>query len=265
MELVWVDGLRSPVKEEAWERTAATFYGVGYRTNLPVVENMSEPVSFHRNLAEKLASTLERPLDRSPWDFIEAGNFPVGSAIEVVGGWPSPGVAFGEPAGDTAWTAIAPIAPSAHGATFVDSVSLPWKSNPMSPMAGLPTLSRLEDYQAARHVKAAHAKVGLWWNAANHLTGSTAGVPLVQQGRRSWIFPSRIVGIVSSWVFFNIANALSAMPEIITMDTLRGSRATVCISGTGDVSVLNSIDGQPLTSDREQVLELLTTRLRFLA
>jgi hypothetical protein len=265
MELVWVDGIRQPLEEDEWHQTAATFFGIGYRTTLPVVANVAEPVNFHRNLAEKLATTLGRPFDRAPWEFIEAGNLPTGAAVEVVGGWPSPGVSFGEPAGNTPWSAIAQIAPAAHDATYGSGVSLPWTSNPISPLAGLPVLSRLEDEQASRHVRNAGAAVGLWWNDAEHLTGSTVGVPLVQTGKRSWIYPDLGAGIVSSWAFFNIANALSAMPDAITLEAVRSSKAVAFVSGTGAVTVLESIDGQPVTADREQVLALLTTRLRFLA
>lgn len=265
MEFVWNDGMRQPVEEEAWDRMASTFFGVGYRTTLPVVDPMADPVNFHRNLAEKLASTLGRPFDRTPWDFIEAGNFPVGSALEIVGGWPSPGVSFGEPAGQTPWTAVARIAPAPHDAAYGPGASLPWKSNSMSPLASLPALSRLEDEQASRHLLEVGATVGLWWNAAEHLTGSTAGVPLLQSGRRSWVFPDRNAGIVSNWAFFSIASALGAMPESITADVLCASRAVAFVSGKGAVTVLDSLDGQDLTPDREHVMKLLTTRLWFLA
>jgi hypothetical protein len=105
----------------------------------------------------------------------------------------------------------------------------------------------------------------VWWNAAEHMTGSSVGVPLVQTGKRSWVFPDRNAGIVSGWAFFNIASALSAMPEAITLDTIRSSKAVAFVSATGAVTVLDSIDGQPLMADREQVMTLLIARLRFLA
>ena len=114
-------------------------------------------------------------------------------------------------------------------------------------------------------MREAGAGVGLWWNTAAHLTGSTAGVPLLQTGKRSWVFPDRSAGIVSSWVFFKIANALSAMPEAITADLVRSSKAVAFVTGTGAVTVVDSLDGSELPPDREQVLTLLTTRLRFLA
>lgn len=265
MDFVWVDGIRRPVHEDDWQEAALTFFGMGYRTTLPVVGNIADPVNFHRILAEKLASTLGRSFDPAPWDFIECGNFPTGSALEVVGGWPSPGAPLGEPPGDTPWSAIAQIAPAAHDATYGAGVSLPWMSSSSSPLASLPVLSRLEDDQASRHVRDAGAAVGLWWNAAAHLTGSTVGVPVVQTGKRSWIFPDRSAGSVSSWAFFNVANALSAMPHLITLEAIRSSKAVAFVSGTGAVTVLESIDGWPLTSDREHVMTLLTTRLRFLA
>ena len=265
MEFVWVDGIRQPVEDEVWDQTAATFFGIGYRTTFPVVKAVAEPVNFHRNLAEKLAGVLRRPFDRAPWDFIEAGNFPGGTALEVVGGWPSPGVAFGEHAGQTPWSAIAPVPPAAHDATYGAGVSLPWTSNPTSPLAGLPTLTRLEEEQADRHLHETGAAVGLSWNTAQHLTGSTAGVPLVQTGKRSWVYPDRSASIVSNWTFFTIANALSATPEAITTDVVHASRAVAFVSGNGGVTVLNSLDRRDLAPDREQVLNLLTTRLRFLA
>lgn len=265
MEFVWVDGIRQPVEEEAWEQTAGTFFGIGYRTTFPVIDAITEPINFHRGLAEKLAATLRRPFDLAPWDFIEAGNFPVGTALEVVGGWPSPGVAFGEDAGQTPWSVIAPVPPAAHDAAYGAGVSLPWTSNPTSPLAGLPTLTRLEDEQAERHLHETGAAVGLWWNTARHLTGSTAGVPLVQTGKRSWVYPDRSASIVPSWAFFNIANALSAIPEPITTAVLDSSQTVAFVAGTGGVTVLSSLDGRDLTPDREQVLNLLTTRLKFLA
>ncbi len=264
MEFVWVDGVRQPMEEAAWGKVAETFFGMGYRTTLPVVEDIASPVKFHRGLVEKLASALGRPLDRAPWDFIEAGNFPAGSALEVIGGWPSPGVAFGEAAGHTPWSAIAAIEPAAHDAAHAAGVSLPWAFNSASPLVNLPTLSRLEDDQAARHLQEVAADIGLWWNSARHLTGSTAGVPLIHTGRRSWVFPDRSAGIVSSWAFFNIASTLSAMPEAITVDVLRDSRAVAFISGTGAVTVLDSLDGHDLVPDREAVMTLLTTRLIFI-
>ena len=91
----------------------------------------------------ELASTLGRPFDRAPWEFIEAGNFPAGSALEVVGGWPSPGVAVGEAAGDTPSSAISVIEPAPHDASHAAGVSLPWTSNSASPFVSLPPSSRL--------------------------------------------------------------------------------------------------------------------------
>ncbi|MFC6287587.1 hypothetical protein ACFP3Q_14465 [Nocardioides sp. GCM10027113] len=251
--------------DEIWNQNAATFFGLGYRTSLPVIEDMEEPVNFHRGLAAKLASALGRTFDPAPWDFIEAGNLPAGGAVEVVGGWPSPGVATGGGPGDTPWSAITQVAPAAHDASYGAGVSLPWPSNPLSALAGLPTLSRLEDQQAERHVQDIGAAVGLWWSTAEHLTGSTAGVPMIQTGRRSWIFPDRSAGTTPSWVFFNIANALSAVPGAITIDAIRSSKAAAFITGTGAVTVIETLDGTDLAPDREQVLTLLTTRLRFLA
>jgi hypothetical protein len=66
MEFVWVDGIRQPVEDDDWQQTASTFFGMGYRTAFPVVENIADPVGFHRNLVEKLAATLGRSFDRGP-------------------------------------------------------------------------------------------------------------------------------------------------------------------------------------------------------
>lgn len=265
MDFVWVDGLRHPVDEEAWDETAATFFGVGYRTRLPVVETIAEPVNFHRVPAQMVASTLGRTFDSAPWDVIETGNSLVGSALEVVGGWPSANAATGIGSDTLAWTAIVPVAPAAHDATYGAGVSLPWTYNSGSPLAGLPSLSRLEEEQAARHLREVGASVGLWWNVSSHLASSTAGVPLVQTGRHSWVYPDRSAGIVSSWAFFNIATTLSAMPEAITADLLSASTAIAFVSETGGITVLDTLDGRPQVADREQVLTLLTTRLGFLS
>ena len=75
------------------------------------------------------------------------------------------------------------------------------------------------------------------------LSGSTAGVPLVQTGRRSWVFPDRNVGIVSSRAFLNTASALAATPEGITADVLRKSNLVAFVSGTGAVTVLTPLTG----------------------
>lgn len=264
MDLVWIDGLRQTVDEATWGDAAARFLGLGYRTRLPVVDDMAGPVNFHRGLAQKVASTLSGPFDPTPWAFIEAGNFTVGSALEVVAGWPSAGPFPGDMSSHS-WTAVASVAPAAHDATHGEGVSLPWTYNSDSPLAGLPTLSALDEHQAARHLRAVRATVGLWWNGSAHLVSSTTGVPLVHVGGRAWVYPDRSAGIVSSWAFFQIATAVSALPAAITADMLETSKVIAFVSETGGITVLDSLDGRALVAIRELVLSLLSTRLGFLA
>jgi hypothetical protein len=264
LEFVWVDGLRQSVSQEMWDETASTFFGLGYRTILPVVKEIQEPVNFHRNLAAQVANALGRPFDKAPWEFIESGNVPVGSAVEVVGSWPTNPDQPNDSALCMAWSAISPVAPAPHDAAYLSGVSLPWSYNSASPLSGLPTLSRLEESQAIRHLENVGAGVGLWWNNNGYLAGSTHGAPLVQIGKRSWVFPDRGSGMVSNWVFFNVASLLGATPSLLTREMLTDGGAVVFIDGSGSATALDSLDGEPLELDKDVVLTLLTTSLGLL-
>lgn len=264
MDFVWVNGQRREIDDDHWHEAAAGFWGLGFRTRLPVTKRMSDPVRFHQGLAEVIASRLGRTFDPTPWRFVEGEHFPAGIALEIVGGWPSADPTAPAAADAPAWTAVSLVRQAAHDATYGAGVALPWVYDASSPLSGLPTLSRMDDSQAARHLVEVGASVGLWWNASPELVASTAGVPLIQVGRRSWVYPRRGASFTPSWAFHNVAMSLSAMPEEITEDLIGSSRAVTFISDIGDVTVLDTLNGRPLAVDRDLVLTLLASRLDFL-
>ncbi len=264
MNLVWVAGTRTPVTEGDWADTAATFLGAGYRMMLPIVPDRDGPVRFHRKLAQKVALTLGARFDPAPWQYLATNAVPVGAVVEVIGGWPSTGPPEARLDDSPPWTAIVELAPAPHDAAYRRGVTLPWASNPHSPTTGLPMLSRLDEQQAGRYLRKVGATVGLWMNTTGNLSGSTAGVPLIPTGKRSWVFPDRSAGIVSNWVFWALADALSALPQSITADVLGSTGTVAAISGAGAVTVLTSLDDHELSPDHERVLDLLAARLKLL-
>ncbi|MGL5825978.1 MAG: hypothetical protein ACRCYU_14380 [Nocardioides sp.] len=268
IEHVWIDGLRTPVEEDDWANAAASFMGRGYRTSFPLTTDVAEPANFHRQMALRVANTFGLGLDEAPWDFVTNGNLPPGSAIEIVSGWrpTRDSTASGDPTGPaTAWTAVARVESAPHDSLRADAVSLPWAYNSQSPLAGMPLLSRVEDDQARRHLREVGADLGLWWNADGQLADSTHGTPLVRVGQRSWAFPHRSASSPSSWIFFNIASLLGAIPTRLTSEALEASSAVVFIDSIGKITVLKSLNGAAKVLDREAELTVLSTRLGLIS
>lgn len=194
----------------------AGFLGCGYRVVVP------EPAALP--FAEQQARAV---LDRcgiawAPWpDFGEG-------PVEVSGGAPYDAGrrAFGPTQTRVVPWVSGPVAPSAN------AVDLPWWWSSDGPLAGLPTISGLEEAAAARHL--ADGEVGLWWSHRAELCTSTAG-PLLLRLDDGWVHPDDSAGAVPSWAWEHEAGTRDARPARIDRSLLRSARELLAVSPLRDV------------------------------
>jgi hypothetical protein len=206
----WHDG--APVDDDAFDAAAASFLGGGYRVTLPVHPG---PFAHAREQARTVLDRLGIVWDEAPWASLGDSD-----AAEVRGG---AAYDVGRRAYGPAWTRVTPLELPSVTTTEAPAVDLPFTWPSDGPLAGLPTISGLDDRLARRQLP--DGVVGLWWNHRDELCSSTAG-PLLLRLPDGWVRPDDAAAAVPSWCYQRAAERLAAIPVRVTREVL-GSAGTL--------------------------------------
>jgi branched-chain amino acid aminotransferase len=247
--VAWVDG-RIVAGEPAIRPDDRGLWGDGVFEALKVIDGV--PFALRRHLDRLVASAGPIGL---VFD-VDAVRAAIDGVLPSAAGLPSPcwlrvTVTAGPArmaAGDrpTAPTIIAAVAPLAPWRPVTDVVVLPWRRNEHGALAGLKTISYLENGVGLRHARDRGAEEGIFANTAGNVCeGTGTNVFVVQEGRL--VTPPLSAGCLAG-VTRNLL--LEWMPEIVEGDlpieVLSECEEAFVTSTSRDVHPIAAIEGRSL-------------------
>ncbi len=253
--LVWVDG---EVRTEAEARVAALDHGVtvgdGVFETCKVQDGQVFALTRHlwrlARSAARLGLTLpEDSLIRAAADrTVRAGDpSPLARLRITVTSGPGP---LGSDRGGSPATLIVAISPARPWPTTIRAVTVPWRRNEHSAVAGVKTTSYAENVVALQAAHDADAHEALLANTAGNLCeGTGSNVLLVRQGRlltpplRSGCLAGITRELFLEWA---AADGLAVEECDVPLAWLGDAEDVLLTSSTRDVQPVSSVDGRDL-------------------
>jgi branched-chain amino acid aminotransferase len=247
--VAWVDG-RIVAGEPAIRPDDRGLWGDGVFEALKVVDGV--PFALRRHLDRLVASagpiglTFDVDAVRAAIDGVlaSAARFPSPCWLRVtVTAGPAKMAAGDRP---TAPTIIAAVAPMVPWRPVTDVVVLPWRRNEHGALAGLKTISYLENGVGLRYARDRQAEEGIFANTAGNLCeGTGTNVFVVHDGRL--VTPPLSAGCLAG---VTRALLLEWLPDIVEadlpIDVLAECDEAFVTSTSRDVHPIATIDGRAL-------------------
>ena len=135
--------------------------------------------------------------------------------------------------------------PSAPAPTTVDVVTVPWRRNEHSAVAGLKTTSYAENVVALARARAAGADEAIFANTAGDLCeGTGSNVFVVHDGRL--LTPPLSSGCLAGITRELLAEVVEVEERPLPLDALARADEAFLTSSTRDVVPIARVDGRPL-------------------
>ena len=151
----------------------------------------------------------------------------------------------GSDRGDAPPTVLITAGPSAPAPTTVDVVTVPWRRNEHSAVAGLKTTSYAENVVALARARAAGADEAIFANTAGDLCeGTGSNVFGVHDGRL--LTPPLSSGCLAGITRELLAEVVEVEERPLPLDALARADEAFLTSSTRDVVPIARVDGRPL-------------------
>jgi branched-chain amino acid aminotransferase len=248
--LVWIDGaLRTPddAAVSAWDHGLTVGDGVFETTK--IVDGEAFAMTRHLRRLRRSATGLgieipyaDDELRAAVAQTIHANQLSQGRARITVTGGTGP---LGSNRGDSSPTVVIAVSTQPPWPPSAAVVTVPWRRNEHSAVAGLKTTSYAENVVALRYANERGAQEAIFANTAGNLCEGTGTNIFVGLDGRLWT-PPLSAGCLAGITRELVLELVDVVEADIPLERLTEADEAFLTSSTRDIQPISSIDGRPL-------------------
>jgi branched-chain amino acid aminotransferase len=248
--LVWIDGaLRTPddAAVSAWDHGLTVGDGVFETTK--IVDGEAFAMTRHLRRLRRSAAGLgieipyaDDELRAAVAQTIHANQLSQGRARITVTGGTGP---LGSNRGDSSPTVVIAVSTQPPWPPSAAVVTVPWRRNEHSAVAGLKTTSYAENVVALRYANERGAQEAIFANTAGNLCEGTGTNIFVGLDGRLWT-PPLSAGCLAGITRELVLELVDVVEADIPLERLTEADEAFLTSSTRDIQPISSIDGRPL-------------------